>query len=135
MFDITRPWPIKYDRGDGLFLALGMLGILVVLHQLDVPASLWAQSWPQLLRDAFLAITDLGKSDWILIPALVILVLSGLGILVRKGFLCHASMELAMVAGFFFAGIAGPGLAASIIKRLIGRGRPEVLDASGALDF
>lgn len=135
MFDITRPWPIKYDRGDGLFLALGVLGILVVLHQLDVPASLWAQSWPQLLRDAFLAITDLGKSDWILIPALVILLLSVLGILVLKGFLRHASMEMAMLAGFFFAGIAGPGLAASIIKRLIGRGRPEVLDASGALDF
>lgn len=135
MPDLTRPWPITIHRGNGLFFVLGILGVLVVLYQFDVPASLWAQSWPRPIRDAFLAITDLGKSDWVLIPALVVLVVSGLGILLLKDFLRRASVEMALLSGFFFAGIAVPGLAANLIKRLIGRGRPEVFDVGGALDF
>jgi membrane-associated phospholipid phosphatase len=135
MLDLTRPWPISLHRGNGLFFALGILGVLVVLYQFDAPVSLWAQSWPQPIRDVFFATTDLGKSDWVLIPALVILLLSGLGMLLLKDFRRQASVEVAMLSGFVFAAIAVPGLTANIIKRLIGRGRPEVLDVAGALDF
>lgn len=136
MFDLTRRWPIELHRNNALFLVLAVASLLAVLYQIDVATSLWAQSWPQPIRDFFWAITDIGKSDWMLIPTLVVAIVGGIAWLVMpKGAGKLAAGEAAVLSGYIFLGIGLPGLAANLLKRLVGRGRPEVYADGGALDL
>jgi membrane-associated phospholipid phosphatase len=135
MLDLSKPWPLVVDRSNALFIVLGLIALIVVVYQLDASSSLWMQAWPSLARRAFRAITDLGDSSWILIPALVLLIVGFAAALFLRDHPRLATIEAAQIAAFIFVGVGTPGLIATIVKRLIGRGRPGTFEDVGALDF
>ena len=88
------------------------------------------------VRMFFKILTELGRSNWILIPA-------GLGILIL-GWMRASEMQLrrAVVYGyaaqlliFLFAAVALSGLTSSLIKNILGRARPKLFETFGSLEF
>lgn len=136
MLDLKKPWPLSLTRTGWFAFALGSAIVLAMVYPLDVPLSLWAQSWPQPIRDFFFVVTDLGLSDWYLIPSLALLLALGLlAILIPNPTAKRALREMAGLSAFVFVGVGLPGLIGNLIKRLIGRARPELLDQYGPLSF
>jgi membrane-associated phospholipid phosphatase len=85
----------------------------------------------------FRAVTEIGDSKWTLVPAGV------LGILLffagKYGFSgrrpAALSYWLASAFFFIFASVALSGIAANVIKVIVGRGRPKLLDQTGLTGF
>lgn len=78
--------------------------------------------------DAFNWITDFGKSGWFLWPLGLAIVAVALVAAATPGRMVHATIVALVVRlEFLFAAIAIPGLAVTIVKRLIGRVRPSQL--------
>jgi undecaprenyl-diphosphatase len=85
----------------------------------------------------FRAVTEIGDSKWTLVPAGV------LGILLyfagKYGFSGRRSAALsnwlASTFFFIFASVALSGIAANVIKVIVGRGRPKLLDQMGFTGF
>jgi undecaprenyl-diphosphatase len=136
MFDLTKPWPLGIDRHNWPRYAIGVGVVLVIVVWFDVWASQGAISWPAAWRAPFFFITDYGLAEWTLVPSLGVFVIAGLvGLALRPGVWKRASFELSSLGGFVFACVGLPGLIVTVLKRLIGRSRPEVYDAAGAFDF
>ena len=136
MLDLTRPWPLDLNPKGWAAFALGFLALLAVIYWADAPMSLWARSWPQPIRDFFFVATDLGLSDWYLIPSLALFIVCGpLALLIRKPTPRRALRQMTGLWAFFFVGIGLPGLLTNIFKRIIGRGRPELFEQTGPLGF
>jgi membrane-associated phospholipid phosphatase len=111
------------------YRVIAILACLVVVASMflvDGRAYQLALRLPVGLVDAFYAITDFGRSGWVLVPtgALVAVIA-----LVASPALDHMTRGvLAMIAtrvGFVFLAVGVPGLFVSIIKRFIGRVRPS----------
>lgn len=85
----------------------------------------------------FRAVTEIGDSKWTLVPTGV------LGILLflagKYGFSGRRPVALSnwMASAFFFifASVALSGIAANVIKVIVGRGRPKLLDQTGLTGF
>lgn len=136
MLDLTQRWPFPLSRRGWAAFGLGFVALLTAGYWIDVPASQWAQSWPQPVRDFFSLITDLGLSEWILIPSLALFVVSGLlALLIPKPAPKRALWQMSGLWAYVFVGVGLPGLIANMIKRGIGRGRPELVDELGPLSF
>ena len=136
MLDLSKPWPLDLSWKGRAAFALGFVLVLSATYLIDAPVSLWAQSWPQPIRDVFAAITDLGLSDWYLIPALALFLISGLlALLIPRPAPRRALLQMTGLWAFIFVGVGLPGLASNLIKRGIGRGRPELFDQIGPLSF
>ena len=135
MFDLTKPWPLGLNRRTWPYFLLGFAIVLLLVSQLDVWASRGAIGWPDSWREPFFVITDYGRSDWILLPALGLFVVAWLVSRALKGLPRLASVELAVWSGYIFLGVGAPGLMSNILKRIIGRGRPDVFEQSGAFSF
>jgi membrane-associated phospholipid phosphatase len=106
-------------------LAVAAVALAMIL--VDQRAYQFASGLPQWLVDGFYAITDFGRSGWILVPTGgLILVIS----LLASPALDHMTRGvLAMLAvriGFIFIAVGLPGLLVTIVKRWIGRVRPSV---------
>jgi membrane-associated phospholipid phosphatase len=87
-------------------------------------------------RALFRFITDLGKSGWILILAGSAFVCCiALGFRARHRRLKLGRIYVGQAAAFIFVSVAGTGLAASLIKNVIGRARPKLFDAVGSFHF
>jgi undecaprenyl-diphosphatase len=88
------------------------------------------------VRNFFRAITDIGKSNWMLIPTGIAIALA---FVMRKrdgGLRRSAAYGLiASTIGFVFVSIAGAGLISSLTKNILGRARPKLFDIAGPLDF
>lgn len=136
MSDLARPWPRYAERRTGLLAALAFMLLLVVVSFFDAPISLWAQSLPKPIRSVFAEITQYGESDWILYPTLIAWVIcAGLARVMPKLTPRVALKQVAAVFGFIFLGVGLPGLASNLTKRIVGRGRPELYDQVGTLNF
>ena len=136
MFGLRKSWPLGLSRRVLPVFLLGVLVLLFAVYWTDRPLSLALTGWPAGVRQFFFAATDLGRSDWILIPALLLFCLfGGLALLARRGIRSLAFLQLAGVAAFVFVGVGLPGLASNLIKRAIGRGRPELFEEVGPLGF
>ena len=136
MLDLSKPWPLDLSWKGRAAFALGFVLVLSATYLIDAPVSLWAQSWPQPIRDVFAAVTDLGLSDWYLIPALALFLISGLlALLIPRPAPRRALLQMTGLWAFIFVGGGLPGLASNLIKRGIGRGRPELFDQIGPLSF
>ena len=135
MIDLTKPWPLGLDsRRWPLFCLAVVLGI-TVLSQVDVWASRGAIGWPDQWRAPFFFITDYGLSDWVLIPSLLIFAVAVLAAPLLRRLPRLVATEVALLSAFIFLGVGVPGLIANLLKRLIGRSRPDEFDNVGAFSF
>src|SRR5512134_725192 len=95
-----------------------------------------ASALPKGVRNFFKAITDIGKSNWMLIPTGVAVALA---LVLRKrygGLRDSAAYGLiASTVGFVFVSIGGAGLIANLTKNILGRARPKLLETAGPLDL
>jgi len=109
-----------------------MLVVVVALTQ-DAAAAGWRASLGDWGWRFFQFATRFGKSDWLLVPsgvlALVILFADWRS---AGRAVAAAWMEIGAYAGVVFVAIAFPGIVANIIKPLLGRVRPNVLEDGGA---
>jgi len=135
MFDLTKPWPMGLDSRLWPLFCLGVIVGVAVLSQIDVWASRGAIGWSDEWRAPFFFITDYGLSDWVLIPSLVVLVLALPAMLLLKRLPRLVASEVALLSSFIFLGVAIPGLISNLLKRLIGRGRPDEFADVGAFFF
>ncbi len=138
MLNPQNRWPFGLDQGYlPQFLAISG-AIFVALLFLDAPVTRYVAQLPEAVRAPFYIITRAGRSDWNLVPAL--LVMLGAFLAARYGFRANAqarqkAQTIASVSAFVFAGVAGPGLLANLVKRLVGRARPVQFDEAGIFSF
>jgi membrane-associated phospholipid phosphatase len=124
-------------RIGGLAFALCVMGVaLIALVFLDGPVGAYRKLWPADLRALARALTDIGESVWYLIPTgaflLFGLVLDWRAMGRRRRWLMANWYAL---AGYSFVTIAGSGLIATLLKRVIGRARPKHFEEHGVLAF
>jgi undecaprenyl-diphosphatase len=95
-----------------------------------------ARALPRDVRVFFAAITDIGRSAWMLIPTGAAIALA---LVLRRrhiGFRNEASYGLiASTLGFVFISVGGAALITNVVKQMIGRARPILFDAVGPFDF
>lgn len=135
MFDLSKPWPLGLTRRSWPIFLVAMLIVLGGLASVDVMLSRGAIAWPEEWRAPFFVITDYGLSDWVLIPSLVVLVLALIVRLPLRDLWRRVMGEIAMFSGFIFIGVGAPGLMTNLMKRLVGRGRPQEYESAGAFSF
>jgi membrane-associated phospholipid phosphatase len=130
-------YPFSLGRRNWPFFAVGAIGILLLALPFDRSLSDAGRALPDSVRAFFFYITDIGLSEWVLVPALILFALSALLALAMRARPkpYRALVQLSHLYAFVFLGVGLPGLAANLIKRLVGRGRPEIVDAAGGFDF
>lgn len=136
MIDPAHPWPPGFRGRSAIVALIGLLMLIAGLSLIDRPVSVWAQGLPQPVRDFMAWMTRWGEADWVLAPALILLLVAGLAaVLVPAGRWRAAARELVALSGFFMAGVGLTSLVATLLKRAIGRGRPETWTADAPLSF
>jgi membrane-associated phospholipid phosphatase len=136
MIDLTSPFPFGLNRRNWPFYAAGLVVVLALLLLADHPLSVLVTQHGKDAIDLANKITRWGESDWILIPSGVLLIVTGtLAWLARVRIYRLAFIEMSQIVGLIFLGVGLPGLAAGILKRLVGRSRPVVFDEAGILGF
>lgn len=135
MPDLSNPWPFGLSRRNALLYVLGFAVLIAALYWLDRPLSVWGQGLPDGAQAFFHWVTEWGESDWILIPTFIAWLLAWLLSLITRDNIRLAAREFAALAGFIFLGVGLPSLAATLLKRIVGRGRPEVWAADAPLSF
>ena len=119
-----------------LFIAalIAITAIAAAMAFLDGRAIIVARNLPPWLVATFDEITDYGKSGWFLVPAgILLIVLAAAGIRELPHFTRLVLAALTVRLGFLFLAIGLPGLFVTILKRLIGRARPLVVEDGGNL--
>lgn len=133
MVDLSRRWPL--GLGEKRWWLAPVAGLAAVVA-FDRPLSLWAQSWPEGVHSVLEQLTRYGESDWILIPAAILFVLTAVvAFFVRWPLMRTLLWQFTTIYGFIFAGVGLPSLVATLAKRAIGRGRPMHFDQHGTLSF
>ena len=135
---LARPQRIRLPRSDAYSLpviaivaGVAIATFMLLAGTLDAAASRGAGRLPHWIIEFFDVITDFGKSGWFLWPlGLLFLALAAL----PPGLTPISQRVLAALMvriGFLFTAIGVPSLFVTIIKRMIGRARPNV---GGSLD-
>jgi membrane-associated phospholipid phosphatase len=106
---------------------LAAVAVALTMILVDQRAYQFASGLPLWLVDGFYAITDFGRSGWILVPTgglIVIIWLLASPALdhMTRGVLAMLTVRI----GFIFIAVGLPGLLVTIVKRWIGRVRPSV---------
>lgn len=103
---------------------------------LDVHAAAMHDSWPDWIRRPSRFLTDLGKSWWIITGSVLIIVggivLSRLSSRQDRRSLGSGAIH---VASYVLVSVAVSGLISNIVKRAIGRPRPELFGEQGLFTF
>ena len=87
-------------------------------------------------RSFLRAITDVGKSNWMLIAAGALAALAAVLKRTHQGFHNAAGYGLiASTLAFVFVSVGGAGLIANLTKYILGRARPKLFETTGPLDF
>ncbi len=136
MRDLTKPWPFGLNRRNAIPALAGLFLVLFALWWVDAPLSRLAHALPEPVIAFFEWLTDFGESGWILYPALAFwLVCTVLARVGNKWTARLALKQMAATFGFIFLGVGLPGLASNLLKSLIGRARPELMDTVGSFAF
>jgi len=115
-------------------LLIALCGLAMVF--LDHSSPIWARQLPVAYHDIFEVITDVGKSDWVLIPTgLWILAMIFGGWQPRAFRRKMAVSYLTIYGSYLFFVVAASGLLAIALKWNIGRARPTLFDETGPLYF
>jgi membrane-associated phospholipid phosphatase len=113
-------------------LSLVLVGFLLI----DPLMVGWAHALQPQARKVFKAITDIGRSNWMLIPTgaavALALVLQKRDAGFRKA---PAYGLIASTIGFVFVSIGGAGLIATLVKNILGRARPKLFETMGPFEF
>jgi membrane-associated phospholipid phosphatase len=126
-------WPSRQTIVLGAVAAVA--AVIVTMLLFDATAVAAARRLPIGLVHAFRRLTDLGLSGWFLWPlGLMLIALAFLDSPSMPLFLRHVLAAWAVRLGFLFTAIGLPSLFVSIVKRLIGRGRPFV-DGDGVWSY
>ena len=95
-----------------------------------------SKALPPEARKFFRTVTDIGRSNWMLIPTGAAIALA---LVLRQrhvGFRNSAAYGLiASTIGFVFVSVGGAGLIANLAKNIIGRARPKLFETMGPLEF
>jgi len=87
-------------------------------------------------REFLRSITNIGRSNWMLIPAGAAVALALVLRRTHLGFRNAAGYGLiASTVGFVFVSVGGAGLIANLVKGIVGRARPKLFDSTGPFDF
>lgn len=134
---LERQYPFGIGRQTWPFFAIGALGVLLLAFPFDRRLSVAGTGLPDGVREFFFVITDIGLAEWILVPSLILfLITAPLAYAMRSKPKPHRALaQMAQLYAFIFLGVGIPSLAANIIKRIVGRGRPEVYDSAGSFSF
>src|SRR5680860_1173770 len=115
-----------------LALSLVALGVLII----DPFLLERARALSPDARDFFSTITDIGRSNWMLIPTGAAIALA---IVLRRN---HVGLRnsagyglIASTVGFVFVSVGGAGLIANLLKSILGRARPKMFDMVGQFEF
>ncbi len=117
------------------FVIIGMIVVMAAIV-LDQPVGAYRTQWPPEVILWAARLTDIGKSGWILIPTGVFLAVGYA--LNWQRFTSRMRLRLAVfmsAAAYIFLSVGVSGLIVTILKRLIGRGRPKHFEEFGAYSF
>lgn len=120
-------WPVPV-----LVFAVILVGLLPFEHAISQLATGASAE----IVAVFAVITRFGESDWILVPAAIVMLITIPPVLFARGrpLALHLARVLS-ISSFVFLGVGVPGLAAALLKRAIGRPRPVAFDVAGTLGF
>jgi undecaprenyl-diphosphatase len=134
----ARRFPVRANprRSRLLLLAAACAGagIALAVPFLDVRAAGWAATLTPASRQAFGVVTFFGATAWWLAAsglALLVLLAADWSRVDRAT--ARAWAELGAFAAFLFLAVAGAGLVADLLKLIVGRARPALLEQSGHL--
>ena len=124
---VKPTWRSAARLGIGtLFSSVLLVSLMAFVDELTIQ---YVKTLPRWSVDAFQAVTDFGRSGWILIPVgcvLVAIAMRATPTLPRIPQLVLTTVVVRL--GFLFLAVGVPGLFVTIVKRLIGRARPIVGD-------
>ena len=87
-------------------------------------------------RNFLRSVTDIGRSNWMLIPAGSLVALALVLRRTHLGFRNAAGYGvIASTIGFVFVSVGGAGLIGNLTKYILGRARPKLFDTLGPFDF
>lgn len=133
-------WSFTHDRAailGGLAATAGLAALLLGLGLLvDERATRAARGLSAQLVKVFDLITHIGASGWLFTLSAVIAILASVFAARAARPRLRAGFEvLAARAVYVFAVLAVSGLISQIIKRVVGRARPKLMDSLGAFHF
>ncbi len=125
-FKAGRLLPPRIRLAVGTATGVVLVGAAMLL--LDTHGVAFGRALAPEVVDTFNEITDYGKSGWFLVPLGGLIVLAAILATPAAGRVTNLVLAgLAIRFSYVFLAIAVPGLAVSIIKRIIGRVRPSEL--------
>jgi membrane-associated phospholipid phosphatase len=125
-----RPIPVVFPAAIVAILALGGY------FMLDARAAAMRGNWPGWILQPARHLTDLGKSGWI-VCVLIAIILAGIAInlLTAQQRLRRLAAKAIAMASYVLVTVAIAGLIANLLKRMIGRPRPELFGDHGLFSF
>lgn len=118
------------------YLLLAAMTVVLCAAVLDLPVGAYRSQWPPELILWASRLTDLGKSDWILVPTGMVIVISYA--IDWRAYSSRGRLLLAKVLSanaYIFLSVAVSGLIVTLLKRIIGRARPMHFEDLGAFAF
>ena len=136
MTDLSRAWPFGLGEKRWWIAVGSALVLLAVALAFDRQISVWAQALPKPVRQVLAQFTPYGESAWILIPAAALFLLTAaVALFVRWKLMRTMLWQFTALYAFIFLGVGLPSVFTTIVKRIIGRGRPVHFDDVGILGF
>lgn len=129
------PHPAQLSRWPAVLAAAVALMIVLALIA-DAASVPWARSLPPAIAWPFQAVTDIGKSGWVLVPSglMVVLLLAADWSAVEPRTRAAWS-EIGQLLTALFIAVATGGIVTNVIKQVVGRARPVLFDREGPLSF
>lgn len=116
----------------GIFLVLSIMVLMVA----DYPLAIWMKSFPGQLRGIAKWISSLGTGLLVLWVSGTLLISAVLIPVEKLRKTARMSSNLvATAAAFIFISVAGGGLVAALLKNVIGRARPKLMQVDGVFHF
>lgn len=115
------------------WLAIYVAAIAFAVVFLDISAGYAVGRWPGWQARLADSVTDAGPGIWYIAPAALALAMASLlkwNVAKKRWLLMRWNWLL--LAAYVFVATGGSGLVATLLKRIIGRGRPRLFDEHGA---
>jgi membrane-associated phospholipid phosphatase len=136
MVDLSKRWPAGLGTRLWWVPVVAALAVLVVALALDRQVSVWGRGMSEPFLGFFDWLTRYGESDWILIPSGILLAITApLAFAMRWKLMRTMLWQFSSLYGFIFLGVGVPSLVSTLVKRALGRGRPDHFDEFGLLHF